>query len=184
MKKLTAIILILLLAGGTLMGCQNASTNEETTKNENSQNNPVDSKPSEPVPFDYEPGKEYNLTSLKIQKQGHDPIDENQTFLFRITDEEGLELTVTVHGNGSVTIDGLTVGKKYKIVEITGWSWRYTNNGVVKNETTVVITDDTIADGAEFTLNPTGNVIMFTNERSNPYWLDGDSWCNNIFKSN
>ncbi|MBR3838094.1 MAG: InlB B-repeat-containing protein [Clostridia bacterium] len=127
---------------------------------------------------------EYNLTSLKIQKQGHDPIDENQTFLFRITDEEGLELTVTVHGNGSVTIDGLTVGKKYKIVEITGWSWRYTNNGVVKNETTVVITDDTIADGAEFTLNPTGNVIMFTNERSNPYWLDGDSWCNNIFKSN
>ncbi|MBQ9753106.1 MAG: InlB B-repeat-containing protein, partial [Paludibacteraceae bacterium] len=35
---------------------------------------------------------EYNLTSLKIQKQGHDPIDENQTFLFRITDEEGFEL--------------------------------------------------------------------------------------------
>lgn len=125
---------------------------------------------------------EYNLTSLKIQKQGHDPIDENQTFLFRITDEEGFELTVTVHGNGSVTIDGLTVGKKYKIVEISEWSWRYTNDGVVENATTVTITDTAVANGAEFTLNPTGNVITFTNERSNPYWLDGDSWCNNIFK--
>lgn len=125
---------------------------------------------------------DYNLTSLKIQKQGHDPIDENQTFLFRITDEEGFELTVTVHGNGSVTIDGLTVGKKYKIVEISEWSWRYTNDGVVENATTVTITDTAVANGAEFTLNPTGNVITFTNERSNPYWLDGDSWCNNIFK--
>lgn len=125
---------------------------------------------------------EYNLTSLKIQKQGHVPIDENQTFLFRITDEEGLELTVTVHGNGSVTIDGLTVGKKYKIVEISEWSWRYTNDGVVENATTVTITDTAVANGAEFTLNPTGNVITFTNKRSNPYWLDGDSWCNNIFK--
>lgn len=125
---------------------------------------------------------EYNLTSLKIQKRGHDPIDENQTFLFRITDEEGFELTVTVHGNGSVTIDGLTVGKKYKIVEISEWSWRYTNDGVVENATTVTITDTAVANGAEFTLNPTGNVITFTNERSNPYWLDGDSWCNNIFK--
>ena len=125
---------------------------------------------------------EYNLISLKIQKQGHDPIDENQTFLFRITDEEGFELTVTVHGNGSVTIDGLTVGKKYKIVEISEWSWRYTNDGVVENATTVTITDTAVANGAEFTLNPTGNVITFTNERSNPYWLDGDSWCNNIFK--
>lgn len=125
---------------------------------------------------------EYNLTSLKIKKQGHDPIDENQTFLFRITDEEGFELTVTVHGNESVTIDGLTVGKKYKIVEISEWSWRYTNDGVVENATTVTITDTAVANGAEFTLNPTGNVITFNNERSNPYWLDGDSWCNNIFK--
>lgn len=127
---------------------------------------------------------EYNLTSLTIQKQGHDLIDKNQTFLFKITDEEGFKLTVTVHGNGSVTVDGLAVGKKYKIVEISEWSWRYTNRGVVEKATTVTITDTAVANGAEFTLNPTGNVITFTNERSNPYWLDGDSWCNNIFKGN
>ena len=124
---------------------------------------------------------EYNLTSLTIKKQGHDSIDENHTFLFRLTDEDGLELTVTVHGNGSVTVDGLTVDKKYKIVEIGKWSWRYTNDGVVEDETTVMITETTVANGAEFTLNPTENVITFTNKRSNPYWLDGDSWCNNIF---
>lgn len=125
---------------------------------------------------------EYNLTSLTIKKEGHETIDKNQSFLFKITDEDGFELTVTVHGNGSVIVDGLTVGKTYKIVEISDWSWRYTNRGVVENETTVNITETTVADGAEFTLNPTGNVITFTNDRSNPYWLDGDSWCNNIFK--
>ena len=126
---------------------------------------------------------EYNLTSLTINKLGHNSVDENQTFLFKLTDEDGLELTVTVHGNGSVTVDGLTVGKKYKIVEISEWSWRYANDGVVENETTVEIAETIVANGAEFALNPTGNVITFTNERSNPYWLDGDSWCNNIFKN-
>lgn len=125
---------------------------------------------------------EYNLTSLTIQKQGHDSIDENQTFLFRITDEEGFELTVTVHGNGSVTVYGLTVGKQYKIVEITEWSWRYTNTGVVKNLTTVILSEDNVSNGASFSLNATGNVIAFANTRGNSYWLDGDSWSNNIFK--
>ena len=124
---------------------------------------------------------EYNLTSLAINKQGHDSIDENQTFLFKIADEEGLELMVTVHGNGSVTVDGLTVGKKYKIVELTEWSWRYTNNGVVKDSTTVNVIETTVANGAEFTLNPTGNEITFTNTRTNDQWLDGDSYKVNIF---
>ncbi len=123
---------------------------------------------------------EYNLTSLKIQKQGHDPIDENQTFLFRITDEEGFELTVTVHGNGSVTIDGLTVGQTYTVTEKTDWSWRYgkctpssglSEAKVEGSSITVQLSDDS-----------TANKVIFTNERTMPYWLDGDSWCNNIFK--
>lgn len=125
---------------------------------------------------------EYDLTSLTIKKQGHDSVDENQTFLFKITDADGLELTVTVHGNGSVTVDGLTIGKKYTIVEISEWSWRYTSDGVVEDATTVVITETPVTNGAEFTLNQNGNVITFANKRSNPYWLDGDSWCNNIFE--
>lgn len=124
----------------------------------------------------------YNLTSLTIQKQGHDSIDENQTFLFEITDEDGFKLTVTVHGNGAVTVDGLAVGKQYTIVEITDWSWRYTNIGVVKDSTTVMLSDSSISNGASFSLNATENVITFANTRSNLYWLDGDSWCNNIFK--
>ncbi len=123
----------------------------------------------------------YDLTSLTINKQGHDAIDENQTFLFEITDENGFKLTVAVHGNGSVTVDGLTVGKQYKIVEITDWSWRYTNTGVVRELTTVVLSESTVTNGASFSLNATGNVITFANTRANSYWLDGDSWCNNIF---
>ena len=126
---------------------------------------------------------EYNLTSLTIKKEGWEDIDPNQTFIFNVKGDDGVNLDVTVHGNGSVTIDGLTVGETYTVTEKTDWSWRYTNNGVVNEEdaTTVTITDTAVANGAEFTLNPTGNVITFTNTRSQNQWLDGDSWCNNIF---
>lgn len=128
---------------------------------------------------------EYNLTSLTIQKKGWEAADPNQTFIFTIAGKDAngndMVLDVTVHGNGSTTIDGLTVGATYTITEKTDWSWRYRYGGVVTDKTTVNVTKTAVANGAEFTLNPTGNVITFTNERSNLYWLDGDSWCDNIF---
>ena len=123
---------------------------------------------------------EYNLTSLTIDKtfpSGADySIDENQSFLFDVVEVDengkavsnGVDLTVAIHGDGDVTIDGLTVGHHYKITEKTNWSWRYTPSSSFS--ITVTLT----ADAAE-------NKVTFTNKRSNKYWLSGDSRCENQF---
>lgn len=117
-------------------------------------------------------------TSLTITKTGAAAIDTNQTFLFRITGN-GLDMMVSIHGNESVTICGLTVGVQYTVTEITDWSWRYSPsvattlvNTPVDNGATVTLTDDAAA-----------NTMTFNNSRNNPYWLDGDSFAVNIFGS-
>lgn len=124
------------------------------------------------------------LTSLTITKTGdyssYTTIDPNQTFLFTLTgkdaDGNAMTLNVTVHGNNSVTIDGLVVGNQYTVTEQTDWSWRYK---YISYTTTLV--NETVTNGAKITLNATGNTITFTNNRDKIYWLDGDSWCDNRF---
>lgn len=128
------------------------------------------------------------LTSLTIKKTGAADIDVNQSFLFTVTgkdaDGKDINLTVTVHGNGSTIIDGLVIGNEYTITEKTDWSWRYRFS---KWEHRVNADDATTTtgstNGAAIKLGTDGNEITFTNKRSNPYWLDGDSWCKNIFNS-
>jgi hypothetical protein len=116
---------------------------------------------------------EYNLTSLTIKKTGWQSIDPNQTFIFNVKGN-GVDLDVTVHGNGSVTIDGLTVGAQYTITEKTDWSWRYNctgwTHGSASGEGNV----------ANITLGLNGT-ITFNNTRPVDKWLDGDSWCDNQF---
>lgn len=136
---------------------------------------------------------EYNLTSLTIDKafpSGADySMDVNQSFLFDVVEVDangnvvsnGVNLTVTIHGNGAVTIDGLTVGNRYKITEITDWSWRYDKCNVSLSDGLSGATSETSAI-VVLTADPAVNKVFFTNIRSNEQWLDGDSWCNNIFK--
>ena len=117
-------------------------------------------------------------------------IDENQSFLFDVVeiDESGNEvtngvnLTVTIHGDGDVAIAGLTVGHRYKITEKTDWSWRYgecapssalTNSQVIGNSITVELTADAAA-----------NKVTFTNKRTKVRWLSGDSYWENQFVVN
>ena len=128
---------------------------------------------------------EYNLTSLTINKVTTDKagnvvdykdLDKNQTFIFNVNGN-GVDLDVTVHGNGSVTIDGLTVGETYTITEKTDWSWRYDYKSVAMTNATLV---ENVKNGATITLGLDGT-ITFTNERGNEQWLDGDSWCDNQF---
>ncbi len=127
---------------------------------------------------------ERSLTSLTIKKQGYNSIDVNQTFIFDIKGASGtatadIELTVTVHGDGEITITDLPIGK-YTITEHTNWSWRYipesweftTNGDTDKKGST---------DKAEIELGANGNIITFTNKRTNIYWLDGDYSDVNIF---
>lgn len=120
-------------------------------------------------------------TSLTIHKEGANDLDEHQTFLFRVTGK-GVNVTVTVHGNSSVIIDGLTVGKQYTVTEITDWSWRY---GKQVFTTTLEEDDYTVpATGGiivKLSVNKEKNNVTCENKRTVPYWLDGDSFCVNVF---
>ncbi len=121
------------------------------------------------------------FTSLTIEKQGYNVVDEKQTFLFQVTGEN-VDLTVTVHGNGSATINGLKVGGEYTVTELTDWSWRYADTP----DWTFITDGDTDASGtdtaaATITLGNTGNNITFTNTRDESKWLDGDTYEDNRF---
>lgn len=126
---------------------------------------------------------EYNLTALKIVKNGWDYIDSNQSFLFHISGND-LELDVVFHGNDFVIIDGLTVGETYKVTEIVDWSWRYGDTPdwrfVADGDTVKTGTDTAVA---EIVLGATGNEITFANTRDQEKWLDGDTWVDNCFKN-
>lgn len=106
---------------------------------------------------------EYNLTTLTIKKAGWSAADPNQSFLFKVEGfgipEGGLKVTVT--GNGSVTVSGLTVGQTYTITEESGWSWRYT-------PPTGAPTITLAADAAQ-------NTVTITNTRAKDQWLDGSA---------
>lgn len=105
---------------------------------------------------------DWNVADLTIKKAGAEAIDKNQSFIFRVTGE-GKDMYVTVQGNSSVTIKGLTVGT-YKVEEVTSWSWRYTPDPVSKNVE--------VKGGQP-------NEVTFNNSRTNGSWLSGDSYAIN-----
>ena len=124
------------------------------------------------------------LTSLTIKKTGAADIDVNQSFLFTVTgkdaDGKDINLTVTVHGNGSTIIDGLVIGNEYTITEKTDWSWRYKFSKWAFDSDAVASKEGN-TNNAKVILGIKNNTITFTNTRDEVKWLDGDSWCNNIF---
>ena len=123
-----------------------------------------------PVPAAYDTATyyakfEYNLTSLTIVKDGYAEtasIDPNQTFIFRVTggDLGTNGILVSINGNGSKTISGLTVGVEYTVTELESWSWRY---------------DADSAKTVKLTADPDRNVVTIENSRSHQYWLDGNA---------
>jgi|GEM_PF-2976544 len=113
-----------------------------------------------------------NTCSLTITKTGMDTdIDPNEVVVFHVKGNNTkveVELDVTIHGNDSVTINGLPVGN-YSVTEDDKWSWRYTageNNG------------------AELSSDKPTDTVTVNNTRTNIYWLDFATWCQNIFKKN
>lgn len=109
-----------------------------------------------------------SITEMTIQVTGSDAIDENQTFLFQITGADGVNMTVTVHGDSTATITGLTVGNEYTITQLDG-AWRYTPDAAQKTMTPVV-------EAAE-------NSVTFTQTRTDGQWLDSGSWLDNLIHS-
>lgn len=121
------------------------------------------------IVFIYDP----TLTTLTIQKQGCEEIDENQTFLFHVKgssvdpNTKDIDLTVTVHGNGQTTVTDLPVGD-YIITEESGWSWRYTPQSGAERKVTVGVG---------------GLTVQYQNSRTQTQWLDGDNYSVNHFDS-
>ena len=111
---------------------------------------------------------ELDVFDLTIKKVGCAEIDENQSFLFRITGPNGFTIEVTVQGNGSKTIKGLQMGG-YTVTEVESWSWRYKcqhNGQIVKPE-------DVVNGKAE---------VTFTNKRDFVFWLNGCAFADNRWR--
>lgn len=112
-------------------------------------------------------------TELTLTTKSTASIDVNQVFIFNVkgkegTDTAGIDLMVTIVGNGSVTVTELPVGE-YTVTELTDWSWRY-ENGSAKREVTLEYTDGV-------------NELIFDNSREHGKWLDGNDVKNNLFGS-
>lgn len=105
---------------------------------------------------------DWNVADLTIKKTGANDIDKYQSFIFHVTGE-GKDMYVTVQGNGSVTIKGLTVGT-YTVKEVTSWSWRYEPDKG---------SQDVEVKGGQ------PNEVTFNNSRTNGSWLSGDSFAIN-----
>ena len=120
---------------------------------------------------------------LTIQKQGAQPIDENQSFIFNVERLEGdkwvLVTQAVVLGNRYVTITELPIGT-YRVVEDQNWSWRYNLQSVTGG----VIGDmqpfanQVTFDGVNGDLSKT---LIFTNTRTQTKWLNGSAFCQNYW---
>lgn len=104
--------------------------------------------------------------TLKITKSGVEGSDQNQSFLFEVKGNSSVDLTVSITGNGSVTITDLPRGE-YTVTEITEWSWRYDAEGDKSKPITLT------GDSGE---------VTFENKRNDKKWLGGESQKDNRFE--
>lgn len=114
--------------------------------------------------------KSFDLT---IKKKGWEEIDENQSFVFKVTKDgdSTFSMDVVIQGNSSVTIKGLKPGT-YTVTEETGWSWRYTPKGD-ESQTVNPAAENVQKDENDAVL------VTFTNTREKIKWLNGSAWCEN-----
>lgn len=116
---------------------------------------------------------------LTITKSGAQDIDENQSFVFTVTGTDtktsGINMTVVINGNGSVTITQLPIGA-YTVTEDTGWSWRYTPDASTKS-----VTAENVSDGSH-TLTFTNTRTADNSTANNGWkWLNGCAYVKNKF---
>lgn len=116
-----------------------------------------------------------HLFDLTIETSGVDPIDEYQTYIYRVRSTEPhtklVDLTVAIHGNGEATVKNLPSGE-YKVTQVNAWSWRYT-----PNQTEQSVTLDA------------NKTVAYTQKRAHEVdggnkwkWLNGQHWIDNRWK--
>ena len=107
---------------------------------------------------------------IEITKSGvetQDAVDHH--FLFRVkgkdTNNQHIDLIVSVLGNGTVSIENVPIGD-YNVTELTDWSWDYECEDDT-NE--VVVTEDQVSK------------TEFSNQTKNSNWLSGEAENENVF---
>ena len=104
-------------------------------------------------------------TDLTINLSGMEGKD---SVIFHIVGE-GVDLYVTIVGNGSVTIRNIRVAVTYEITEENGWTWEYTDGGTA----TWKAVDEEKTD--------TKNIVSFQLTPSGSDWLNGETSQDNKF---
>lgn len=113
------------------------------------------------------------LFDLTIKTSGVNPIDENQTYIYRVCGNDAhtklVDLTVAIHGNGQATVKNLPSGN-YKVTQVNTWSWRYTPNQTAEQ----IVTLDA------------NKTVEYTQKRAHEVdggnkwkWLNGQHWIDN-----
>ena len=117
------------------------------------------------------------LFDLTIKTSGVQPIDENQTYIYRVRGDDAntklIDLTVAIHGDGEATVKNLPSGK-YKVTQVNAWSWRYTPEQTAEQSVT---------------LDANGTIVEYTQKRAHEgdegnkwKWLNGQHWIDNRWK--
>ncbi len=118
-----------------------------------------------------------HLFDLTIKTSGVKPIDENQTYIYRVRGNDAhtklIDLTVAIHGDGQATVKNLPSGE-YKVTQVNAWSWRYTPDQTAEQIVT---------------LNANGTVVEYKQTRAHEgdagnkwKWLNGQHWIDNRWK--
>ena len=120
-----------------------------------------------------------HLFDLTIKTSGVKPIDENQTYVYRVCGDDAhtkvIDLTVAIHGDEQATVKNLPSGE-YKVTQVNAWSWRYTPDQTAEQIVT---------------LKANGTVVKYTQKRAKESdadnnnkwkWLNGQHWIDNRWK--
>ena len=116
------------------------------------------------------------LFELTIKTSGVKPIDENQTYIYRVHGDDAhtklIDLTVAIHGDGQATVKNLPSGS-YKVTQVNTWSWRYTPKQ----------TEQIVTLKANGTVEYTQNRAHEGDEGNKWKWLNGQHWIDNRWKN-
>lgn len=116
------------------------------------------------------------LFDLTIKTSGVQPIDENQTYIYRVRGNDAhtklIDLTVAIHGDGQATVKNLPSGE-YKVTQVNAWSWRYTPDQTAERSVTL----------------DANKTVEYTQKRAHEgdagnkwKWLNGQHWIDNRWK--